>query len=466
MLSRSALSAADEALILAETILATIRHPFLVLDRDLRVVSANRAFYDCFHVTPTETEGRLVYALGNGQWNIAALRDALERVLPEQHAFEDYFVEHDFEAIGRRVMRLSGRVLRRGGDRPDLILLGIEDVTEDIAARKHGASALAESTLWFGAMADNIPQLAWMARPDGRVFWYNKRWYDYTGATLEDMQSHGWGKVNHPDHVERVTTHFRRQVEAGEPWEDTFPLRGKDGDYRWFLSHAVPIRDGTGKLILWFGTSTDITEQLKTQERLKLLAAEVDHRAKNMLTLVQVIVRQTRAETVQDFVRAVTGRINALARVQTLLAGSRWQGADLRRLVEEELAPFRPVEARRVHLDGPTVTLQPRAAQSFAMALHELATNAAKYGALSVPQGAVTIEWVYDAQGRLALRWTETGGPAIEPPKRNGMGTGVVERSVENGLGGEVRFNWRSEGLVCEITVPTDKVCASPAMIA
>lgn len=117
-----------------------------------------------------------------------------------------------------------------------------------------------ESEARFRAMADNIPQLAWMTRPDGWIFWYNRRWFDYTGTTLEQMQGWGWGAVHHPDHLERVVAGFHASIEAGEPWEDTFPLRGVDGRWRWFLSRAVPVRDAEGRVVLWFGTNTDVTE--------------------------------------------------------------------------------------------------------------------------------------------------------------------------------------------------------------
>ena len=121
----------------------------------------------------------------------------------------------------------------------------------------------------FATLADNISQLAWMADSSGSIFWYNKRWFDYTGTTLEQMQGWGWTKVHHPDHVERVVERIRNSFESGEPWEDTFPLRSVNGDFRWFLSRAMPIRDAGGEIIRWFGTNTDITEQQLIEERLR-----------------------------------------------------------------------------------------------------------------------------------------------------------------------------------------------------
>ncbi|WP_017651466.1 PAS domain S-box protein [Fortiea contorta] len=145
---------------------------------------------------------------------------------------------------------------------------GIVGFTTDISQRKQAAADLQESESRFRSMADNISQFTWMTDASGWIFWYNERWFDYTGTTLEEMQGWGWQKVHHPDHVDRVVTHFRQAIATGESWEDTFPLRGRDGTYRWFLSRALPIRDETGQIRRWFGTNTDITEIKQTQEAL------------------------------------------------------------------------------------------------------------------------------------------------------------------------------------------------------
>ena len=192
----------------------------------------------------------------------------------------------------------------------------------------------------------------------------------------------------------------------------------------------------------------------RTEERLKLLAAEVDHRARNALAVAQTLVRLTRADTVPAFATAVTGRISALARAHTLLSQSRWEGVDFNGLVTQELAPYQSGDADRVQASGPPIALGPVAAQALAMALHELATNAAKHGALSVPQGRVKIEWAVGATNLFELRWVEMGGPDVMQPNRKGVGTAVVERTVRDQLGGAVDFKWRVDGLVCEITVP------------
>ena len=134
---------------------------------------------------------------------------------------------------------------------------------------------------------------------------------------------------------------------------------------------------------------------------------------------------------------------------------SRWTGADLRTLVEQELSPYCQDGETRARIDGPSSVLEPNAAQAIAVSLHELATNAAKYGALSANNGLVHIEWSSAADGRLVLRWTETGGPPVQPPTRRGFGKRVMESMIQGQLKGEIRFDWRAEGLTCEIAFPT-----------
>ena len=144
--------------------------------------------------------------------------------------------------------------------------------------RMRAETALRASEEQFRTLADNMSQFAWMADPAGHIYWYNKRWYDYTGTTLEAMRALGWRSVHHPDHHERVSASMKRAVAIGSIWEETFPLRGKSGQYRWFLARAVPIRDDFGQVTRWFGTNTDITAQVTAQEALRELNDNLERR--------------------------------------------------------------------------------------------------------------------------------------------------------------------------------------------
>ena len=156
-------------------------------------------------------------------------------------------------------------------------IVGVNVAAEEVTERKRAEAVLAanekslrESALRFRELADNISQFAWTADASGWIYWYNKRWHDYTGTTLEDMQGWDWQKVHHPEHVDRVVERIRRCFETGTPWEDTFPLRGKDGNYRWFLSRALPIRNEAGDVVRWFGTNTDVSEQIEAESALRV----------------------------------------------------------------------------------------------------------------------------------------------------------------------------------------------------
>ena len=184
-----------------------------------------------------------------------------------------------------------------------------------------------------------------------------------------------------------------------------------------------------------------------------LLAEEVDHRARNVVAVIQAIMRLTRSDSVDEYIATLDGRIGALSTAHKLLATSRWEGADLRRLVDEELAPYRGHDGERVEIIGPAVLLPSSIAQTIALALHELVTNAAKYGALSVETGRIMISWDTDPE-QLSLRWSESGVPAIKPPSRGGYGTRVITGGIEGQLGGRATFNWRSDGLICTLLVP------------
>lgn len=212
-----------------------------------------------------------------------------------------------------------------------------------------------------------------------------------------------------------------------------------------------PVKDANGKIVGASKIARDITEQKKNQELIVFLAREAEHRSKNLLANAMATVNLSQSSSPEGLKEVIAGRIQALANVCSLFAETRWIGAEVSAIATQELAPYS--DGNRTFTDGPQTLLAPDAAQAVAVALHELATNAAKYGALSSPDGHVRLEWSHAAAGSLRLRWMETGGPVAQEPSRTGFGTRIVEQMIVQQKG-KVRFDWRKEGLVCEITLP------------
>lgn len=505
----------------------------------------------------------------------------------------------------------------------------------------------------FRALAENLPQLAWIARPDGWIFWYNRRWYEYTGTSPAEMAGWGWQSIHDPAALPLVLARWKSSLRHGEPFEMVFPLRGADGVFRPFLTRVQPIRDDGGRVLKWFGTNTDITEQHAVSEALaaekrrletlnrtadlvareleleklvqtvtdagvaltgaqfgaffynvinergenytlytvsgaprsafakfpmprntavfnptfkglgtvrseditqderygknspykgmpeghlpvrsylavpvisrvgevlgglffghpepgvftprheqllvgiagqasvgidnarlfadaqreiqerraaekhrQLLINELNHRVKNTLATVQSIVAQTmrKSPTAVDVRSRLDARLVALSEVHDLLTRENWDGTTLRDVVNLALHPYRSEGQDRFTIEGPVVTLAPKTALAVAMALHELVTNAIKYGALSVPAGQVKIEWRVTSAGdeeRFLFRWVEENGPPVPAPSHRGFGSRMIETALGVELSGTVQLHFRPTGLICEIDAPLPRL--------
>jgi two-component system CheB/CheR fusion protein len=226
----------------------------------------------------------------------------------------------------------------------------------------------------------------------------------------------------------------------------------KDGTLFPVSLTVSPLKDSRGKIIGASKIARDISDRKKSEAQLALLAREAEHRTKNVLATVQAAVRLTRANSADEFRMAIEGRIQALANVHALFVESRWTGADLRNLIAQELSPYSQGPSARTRIDGPNLVLEPSAAQTMAVAIHELATNAAKYGALSEPGGRVQVDWSR-AGGHLTVRWSEMSTTDVQVPEHQGFGLRIVESMVKSHFNGDVRFDWRSSGLLCEMVL-------------
>ena len=549
-------------------------------------------------------------------------------------------------ALDKATMQARARGLRS--------LRGLRDqkIVTDTASPPAGSRARPPEPAEFAALADNLPQLAWIADADGWITWYNRRWYEYTGTTPAEMEGWGWQAVHDPETLPQVLARWNASIATAEPFDMVFPLKGADGVFRPFLTRVQPWRDAQGRVARWFGTNTDISEHQAVSEALgeekrlletlnrtaALVAAELDlerlvqtvtdagvaltgaqfgaffynvlnergesytlytisgvprehfsrfpmprnthifeptfrgsgtvrsdditkdprygklaphygmpkghlpvtsylavpvvsrsgevlgglffghaeagrftarheellvgiagqaaigidnarlfqaaqreieerreaerhrtllmnelnHRVKNTLATVQAIAAQTlRSSGIEADARAAfDARLVALSNAHNLLTGEHWVGATVAEVVETALGLYRAPGAERFAVSGAEVRLSPKTALALAMALHELATNAAKYGALSNEAGRVEVHWEIDG-GRFRMRWTERGGPPVSPPARRGFGSRLVERGLAAELGGMVRLVYEPEGVVCTIEAPLPRPAGS-----
>jgi PAS domain S-box-containing protein len=459
-----------------------------------------------------------------------------------------------------------------------------------------------ETEAQFAVLAESLPQLVWSSRADGSVDYVNRRWREFTGLSGEQFLGNGWEIAIHPDDLPQVREHWHRSVTTGQAYEWEYRVRTVAGDYEWFLSRAIPIRDLTGNITRWFGTSTNINAQKRAEEALrmlesqyrlaleaanlgtwqidlvknlitwdegtcalyhlphnglysltlqeawamihpedlegvktriaaaaapgsdgkydsqyrailpdgklrwfrshgqalytneggtrravtlsgvvsditerhaleegqKLLTRELNHRVKNLFAIANGMVSMTArtAKDPKDMAYALRGRLSALSRahelVQPASAGEMGAGPDVElvRLIEAVLEPYRQAGQNKITIGGPIVLVGSNTTTSLALVLHELATNAAKYGCLSCAEGELAIRWTVQEEN-VDVLWTESGGPPIQgPPTFEGFGTQLSQRSITGQLGGTLDREWRAEGLRVRMILPLNRLSA------
>ncbi|CAA9217683.1 MAG: hypothetical protein AVDCRST_MAG08-479 [uncultured Acetobacteraceae bacterium] len=367
---------------------------------------------------------------------------------------------------GGRWLRVSRSPARDGG---------AVAILSDVTGRKAHQAALSESNRRFAAALANMAQGLCMVDAEARVLVCNRRFCEMfglppaeavAGMTVRDASRIAIDSARYPlDLLAKIKEDQRSLVAGSAPLS---VVREGAGGAALAISY-VPMPGGG-----WVATYSDVSERRAAEERQTLLMRELDHRAKNALAVVQAALRLTPKDDAEAYARAVGGRVGALARAHTLLAKGQWSGAELRDLAWGELAPFlggAPAAdgqpQPRAALDGPEVTLTPGAAQALSMALHELATNATKHGALSAPEGRVSMFWEVDeGSGLLRVLWTEAGGPPVAaPPSRRGFGSRVLEATLRDQLGGRLTREWHAGGLVCAIELPLARALAGQTLL-
>ena len=360
------------------------------------------------------------------------------------------------------VMSLRGRDLEPGslpgapwveGDQTSVIQ---PDAAETGFASREGL---------YRDLLNALPAAIYTTDADGRITFYNEAAVAFSGRR-PTIGTDSWcvtWKLFWPD----GTPLPHDQCPMAVALKEGHAVRGveavaerPDGSRVTFVPYPTVFKDAAGKVVGAVNMLVDITERKTASEHQRLLSNEVDHRANNLLAVVQALVRMADAPTVPELKRSLEGRIKALAHAHVLLAQSRWTGVDLQHLVSEEIAPYLGGAAPRVWQSGPVLTLEPAVAQSMAMIIHELATNAAKHGALS-GDGRVMVDWQQNSATRLVFRWTEVGGPGVGECRTMGQGCRMIEKAAR-GLQGSASFDWRPEGLVFELSAPVALLVARP----
>jgi two-component system CheB/CheR fusion protein len=340
----------------------------------------------------------------------------------------------------------------------------------DITERKRMDAALAQSRLHaleqeqrlaatYEHAAIGITEVA----PDGQLLRVNEATCAITGYSREELTAGKLFRFTHPDDADPDREGFRKQISGDlEFYSVEKRLVRKGGRVVWLSVRSSPVRANDGRLLYVVRVVQDITERKAAEQRQKLLVDELNHRVKNTLATVQSLASQTAraAPTPQAFRERFEGRLIALSKAHDQLTVHHWESADLRELMSQSLAPYAGAGPERVVLRGEDVILRPRAVLTLAIAVHELTTNAAKYGALSVPGGRIEARWApfqgTDGRQHLRIDWIEQGGPPAAGPHERGFGSRLIEGSIAAELGGKARLAFTREGLRCEIVFPLE----------
>ena len=332
-------------------------------------------------------------------------------------------------------------------------LIGASKVARDISERKERERRLRESEERLSQIINTVNAFVGLLDASGKIIEVNARALEAAGATREDvlgrlMADAPWWSYS-PDASKRMSDIVARCL-AGETVRCDLQY-SVDGELRWVDFQAAPIFAADGSVTAVVPSGVDITDRKRSEEQVRLLMLEVNHRAKNMLGVVLAIARQTTSTSPRDFLGKLTQRIQALSVNLDLLVKNEWQGVDLEPLVHAQLAYFSDSIGTRIAIEGPDLRLSREAAQAIGMALHELATNAIKHGALSNEDGRISIAWTCD-DDVFSISWQECGGPAVEPPTRHGFGHTVLTTLAEAAVSGHVSVVYNPDGLRWELT--------------
>ena len=374
--------------------------------------------------------------------------------------------EGHFESEYRVINRIDGTVrwIVADGDASfdGVTPTRLVGIVQDITERKLAEEALRRSEEKFRGVFENAGNGIAITNMQGQFVSCNAAYAAMVGYSEEELRTLTFADLIHPDDRSENLAFSRRlaQQELAN-FEIENRYIAKDGRTVWVHKHASLVRGSAGKPTKMIALITDITERKRQEEQISLLMREVNHRSKNILTLVQAIARQTAASQPADFLRRFDERVRALAASQDLLVKSEWTGADLAQLIRSQLAHFKDSVDARIALNGPNLFVTAPAAQALGMALHELSTNAGKYGALSNANGRIRVDWTLERGGSedmFVMSWRERGGPPVQEPEIKGFGTTVICRMAERSLGAKVELLYERDGVSWQLKCPANEV--------
>ncbi len=326
-------------------------------------------------------------------------------------------------------------------------------------------TAVASGALRSGLLrrlSDALPHMAWSARADGAPDFFNTQWYAFTGAAPGSTDGDLWQTVVHGDDLALATAAWAASVASGDPYEVEYRLRHVTDGWRWVVARALPVRGAAGEIVRWVGTCTDIDATRRAAELNRLLSRELDHRIKNLFSVIDGLVQQSAkgAPALAPLAADLRERIGALARAHDYVRprDDGTVGRSLKAILGEILRPYPAFDEGRIVIAGDDVTIAVAAATPLALAVHELATNAMKYGALAQADGVLHLAIGGDPAS-VALNWREAAAPAsAEAPRADGFGSGLIDLAIRRQLGGRIERAWMPSGLQVTMTIPADRL--------
>jgi PAS domain S-box-containing protein len=358
---------------------------------------------------------------------------------------------------GSRVFIDGSNTALRG---PDGSLRGFLKIGQDVTERRAKDEALQASEARMRSLVEGIPQMVFRSNGRGRRYWGSPQWVEFTGLPLEESVGLGWLEAIHPDDREATLAAWEGSDDRSEVYVEHRVFHAASGHYRWHQTRAAPLRGEEGRIVEWLGTSTEVEEIRSLYRHQQTLLAELQHRVRNTLAVVRSIARRTAetSDSVEEMAAHLQGRLDAFSRVQAVVTRNPEAGIGLAGLVEDELLAHAVREGERLTIEGEEISLKSRPAETLSLAIHELATNAVKYGALSSGEGLISVQWAraeQDGQERLKLVWRESGVDMKESrPGRQGFGLELLQRTLPYDLRAETRVEFGADGLRFTLDMP------------